>query len=167
MRIKNGLLALLGAFIVFIDQIAKLLVINNLSDTDSVHVIPGLFDFVYVKNTGAAFSILSDSTLLLGVISVLFCIGVAGYWYIKKPQHNLLKISMTLLLAGAFGNAIDRLFRGYVVDFIQTVFIRFPVFNVADIAITFGAMLLIIYLLFFDGKEEKDGKVNSDGGQSE
>ena len=74
---------------------------------------------------------------------------------------------MTLLLAGAFGNAIDRLFRGYVVDFIQTVFIRFPVFNVADIAITFGAMLLIIYLLFFDGKEEKYGEVNSDGGQSE
>lgn len=166
MRIKNVFLALIGVGIVIIDQLAKMLVVKNISATDSIHVIPKLFDFVYVKNTGAAFSILSDSTVLLGIISVLFCIGVGAYWYIKKPEHTLLRLTMTLLLAGAFGNAIDRLFRGFVVDFIQTVFMRFPVFNVADISITAGAVLLIIYLLFFDEGNDKDGKTDTYGGQS-
>ena len=61
--------------------------------------------------------------------------------------------SLMLMFAGALGNAIDRIFRGYVVDFIETTFISFPVFNIADIAITVGAVLLIIYILFFDKTE--------------
>ena len=168
MRIKKVLPAIIGVLIVVIDQLAKILVEKNLSASDSIHAIPHLFDFVYVKNTGAAFSILSDSTVLVGIISILFCIGVGAYWFVKKPQQPILIMTMTLLLAGAFGNAVDRLFRGYVVDFIQTAFMRFPVFNVADIAITAGAVLLIIYLLFFEeGKDSDNGKINSDGGKSE
>ncbi|MBO5060852.1 MAG: signal peptidase II [Clostridia bacterium] len=146
---------IIAAAVVGIDQLAKVLVAANLSATDCIHVIPGLFDFVYVKNTGAAFSILSDNTALLGVISVFFCIGVIVYWYMMKPKHKLLRLSVTLLFAGALGNAIDRIFRGFVVDFISTAFMTFPVFNIADIAITVGAALLIIYLLFFDKSEDK------------
>lgn len=154
-----------AAFIVVLDQLTKYWVMNGIGNK-VIHAIPGLIDFVYVKNTGAAFSILSDSTTLLGVISVLFCLGVLVYWYFKKPEHILLKTSLTLLFAGALGNAVDRIFRGYVVDFIETVFIEFPVFNVADIAITFGAVIMAIYVIFFD-KDEKDGETDSSNIKSE
>ena len=153
-KIRNIVWILIAVLTVLLDQAAKLLVVNNLSQTDCFHVIPGVFDFVYVKNTGAAFSILSDNTALLAIVSVAFCIAIPVYWYVKKPKNRILQTSATLLFAGALGNAIDRIFRGYVIDFISTAFITFPVFNVADIAITAGAVLLIIYLLFFD-KEEK------------
>ncbi len=158
---------ILAAVIVAADQICKLIVMTNLSATDSVHFLPGVIDFVYVKNTGAAFSILSESTVLLGIVSVLFCIGVGIYWYLKKPKHKLLKLSVSLLFAGALGNAIDRVVRGFVVDFISTAFMDFPVFNVADIAITVGAVLLVIYILFFDKEEVKDGENNTSDIKSE
>lgn len=153
------------ASIIALDQIAKILVTTFLDGAACVHVIPYVFDFVYVKNTGAAFSMFSENTVLLSIISVIFCIGVLAYCYIKKPQHILLKTSLTLLFAGAFGNAIDRIFRGFVVDFISTAFMEFPVFNVADISIVFGAIILIIYELFFD-KEEENGEDNSGSLQS-
>ncbi len=148
---------------VALDQLAKLLVMINIGPLDCIHIIPGLFDFVYVKNTGAAFSILADNTALLGIISVLFCAGVLVYWVWKKPQNRILQLALTLLFAGALGNAIDRIFRGFVVDFISAAFIDFPVFNIADIAITAGAVILIIYFLFFDKEEEKNEDNNTQG----
>ena len=72
------------------------------------------------------------------------------YVIIKKPKHTLQRTALMLIFSGALGNAIDRIFRGYVIDFIETAFISFPVFNIADIAITVGAALLIIYVIFFD-----------------
>jgi len=157
---------IIAILIVALDQLAKYLVLTKIDPMEVIHVIPGLFDFVYVKNTGAAFSILSESTWLLSIISVLFCVGVIGYWFYKKPDHILMKISLTLLFAGAFGNAIDRIARGYVIDFIETVFIDFPVFNVADIAISCGAVIMAIYIIFFD-KDEKDGESDSSNIKSE
>lgn len=167
MSFKKWFWPCIACAIIILDQLAKFLVLKNISPTDSVHVIPMLFDFVFVKNTGAAFSILSDSTALLGVISILFCAGVVFYWYKTKPQNKIMKLSLTLVFAGAFGNAIDRVFRGYVVDFISTVFMRFPVFNIADIAITAGAALLAVYLIFFDKDGEKNGENASSCGKSE
>lgn len=152
---------IIATVIVAVDQICKLLVMTNLADTDCVHFLPGLIDFVYVKNTGAAFSILSDSTALLAAVSVIFCIGVGIFWYVKKPQNRIFQASLTLLFAGALGNAIDRVIRGFVVDFISTAFMKFPVFNIADIAITFGAVLLIVYMIFFDKEEVKNEENNT------
>ena len=143
-----------AVIIVLLDQITKFLVIENIGRTEIVNFLPGILEFVYVENTGAAFNILSGRIGFLSIISVVFTVGVIWYMISKKPQNKMLRISLMLLAAGALGNAIDRIFRGYVVDFIKTVFIEFPVFNIADIAITCGAALLIIYLLFFDGKKE-------------
>lgn len=151
---------IIAALVVSVDQIAKILVMFNIGEHDCFHIIPRLFDFVYVKNTGAAFGVFSHHTEILSVISILFCIGVAFYWYKKKPASCLVKTSLTLLFAGALGNAIDRIFRGFVVDFISTAFMDFPVFNVADIAVTCGAVILIIYFIFFD-KDDKNGKNNT------
>lgn len=154
MQFKNKYWFFTGAATVILDQAAKMLVLNNLSLTDCIHIIPGVIDFVFVKNTGAAFSIFSEHTAVLGIISVIFCIALGVYWYVAKPVHILKQTALTLLFAGALGNAIDRIFRGYVIDFISTVFITFPVFNVADIAITVGAALLVIYMLFYEGGRE-------------
>ena len=147
--------------IIALDQLSKYWVINNIGLTDSITVIPKVIDFVYVKNTGAAFSFLADKTygiVLLSLISIAFCIGVVWFMVKRKPQSKLLTISLALMLSGAFGNVIDRIFRGYVVDFIETTFIKFPVFNIADIAITCGAALVIIYVLFFEKSKNTDGQ---------
>ncbi|HIU48224.1 MAG TPA: signal peptidase II [Candidatus Avimonoglobus intestinipullorum] len=146
---------ILVALIVGADQWVKYLVVTNISGSDIVTAIPGVIDFVYVKNTGAAFSILENNIELLSAISALFCIGVLVYLLTQKPKNKLLILSLAFLFGGAVGNVIDRIFRGYVVDFIETTFINFPVFNIADVAITIGAVLLIIYILFFDKKEQE------------
>lgn len=151
--------SLIVVIIIALDQISKYWVVNSIGPTDSITVIPNMIDFVYVKNTGAAFSFLADKTngiIFLSCISVAFCVGVIWFMIKKKPQNKLLTISLALMLSGAFGNVIDRLFRGYVVDFIETIFINFPVFNIADIAITIGAALVIIFVLFFD--KSKNGE---------
>ena len=153
--------SLIVVLIIAVDQLSKYWVVNNIGLTDSLTVIPNVIDFVYVKNTGAAFSFLSDKTygiILLSVISVLFCIGVIFFLIKCKPQNRLLTISLGLMISGAIGNLIDRILRGYVVDFIETTFIKFPVFNVADIAITIGAVLIIIYILFFDKTKSNEGQ---------
>lgn len=147
----------LTILIIIFDQLTKYWVVENIGLTDSIKIIPGVFDFVYVKNTGAAFSFLSDKTygiVFLSIISILFCIGVILFIIKYKPKHKLLLTALSLMFSGAVGNVIDRIIRGFVVDFIEATFINFPVFNVADIAITIGAVLLIIYVIFFD-KESK------------
>ncbi len=151
--------SLIVVLIIALDQLFKYWVVNNIGITDSITIIPKVIDFVFVKNTGAAFSFLSDKTygiVLLSGISVAFCIGVIWFMIKKKPRNKLLTVSLALMLSGALGNVIDRILRGYVVDFIETTFIKFPVFNIADIAITLGAALVIMYVLFFDKSKNND-----------
>lgn len=150
---------ILAALIVVSDQISKFLVVKNISPTDTIHVINGIIDFVYVKNTGGAFSILNNATWLLTIISVIFCIGVIVYFIKEKPEKKVIVLALSLMFSGALGNALDRMFRGFVVDFIKTEFVDFPVFNIADIAITVGAVILIVYMIFFDNvKKENAGE---------
>ena len=115
---------------------------------------------IILQNKGAAFSLLSGKLSLLSIISVVFCVCAVIYWIKKKPTHPLLCTSITMMFAGAFGNAIDRIFRGFVIDYIQTSFINFPVFNIADIGITVGAILLVVYFIWFD-KEDKNADVKN------
>lgn len=145
---------LLAGIIIALDQLSKYLAVKYIGTTGVVTVIPRVLDLVYVKNTGAAFNILSGRIGFLSIISVAFMVGVVWFMISKKPKSKMLRSALMLLFAGAAGNAIDRIFRGFVVDFIETVFINFPVFNIADIAITAGAVLLIVYLLFFEGGKE-------------
>lgn len=141
------------------DQIVKYLVSVNIGVGETAFSVLNIFDVTYVQNQGAAFSVLSGRTVVLSVISVVFCIAVAVFWIKKKPSNPLLCTSLSLLFAGALGNGIDRIFRGYVVDYINLTFINFPVFNIADIGVTVGAALFILYIIFFD-KEDKNGNNN-------
>jgi len=132
------------------DQLIKYIVINNISPTDMIEVIPGILNFVYVKNTGAAFSLLSGKTFILSIVSLAVCVFLVWYLLKKKPKSKFFMLSLGMILGGAVGNLIDRVFRGFVVDYIEACFINFPVFNLADIAITLGAVMLMIYVIFFE-----------------
>ncbi len=145
---------IISLVIAIADQIIKYLVIQNISSTEMIEVIPDVLNFIYVKNTGAAFSILSGKTDILSVISLAVCIFLVFYLIKKKKENKLFIISLGMMLGGALGNLIDRLFRSFVVDYIELSFINFPVFNLADIAITLGAILLMVYMIFFDGKSK-------------
>ena len=132
------------------DQLSKALIVSNLSATARIVCIPGVVDIVYVGNTGAAFSMLSAHTWLLGLVSAAFCAAIAVYMAKMKFTDKRYQIIGGMLLGGALGNGIDRIFRGFVVDFIELAFIRFPVFNIADIAITLGAVLLVVIITLGD-----------------
>ena len=141
---------LLAAFIVLADQILKILVSSNMELFESFALVPYLFNITYVQNKGAAFSIFSNYTWVLAIISLIFSAVLLIYIIVKRPKHKLLMLSLIMIFAGALGNAIDRIFLGYVIDYIETAFIDFPIFNLADISITVGAALLIVYEIFFD-----------------
>lgn len=148
--------------VVLLDQGTKLLVIHNIAPTDTISVLPRILNLVYVKNTGAAFSILSGKTFFLSLISLAVCVGIVWYLIKNRPENKLMLLSVSLVLGGAVGNLIDRMLRRSVVDFFEVIFVDFPVFNVADIAITAGAVLLMIYVLFFDREKKSSGKEDSD-----
>ncbi|MBQ3426853.1 MAG: signal peptidase II [Clostridia bacterium] len=154
---KNILWYILAAAIVAADFAVKRHILAAYSVGERFGGIPAVCDFVYVKNTGAAFSMLSNNTIVLSAVSIVFCIAAAVYWIVKKPQHPMLRLAVTLLFAGALGNAIDRVAYKFVVDFISIKWFEFPVFNVADMAIVGGAIAAVLYVIFFD-KENKNGK---------
>lgn len=150
-----NLLYISAAVLIFVfDRLSKVWIMSNVNFGEKFWGIDNVLSFIYVRNEGAAFSILSGKLGFLSIISVLFCIGAVAYWIIKKPKSKLLQTALTLMIAGAAGNAFDRIAYGYVVDFIATEFISFPVFNIADIAITVGAALLVIYA-FLDERNTK------------
>lgn len=151
---------IVSALIVLADQLVKLAVSAGIGVGETAFSVLNIFDVTYVRNEGAAFSVLTGKTFLLSAVSIVFCIAVILFMIKKKPKHPLQCVSLSMLLAGATGNGIDRLFRGYVVDYINLSFMSFPVFNIADIAITIGAGLFILYVVVFD-REVKNGDNNS------
>lgn len=147
---------LLAVLIIVSDRAVKLYIVANCRQGEVFGGLPGIADFLYVRNTGAAFSVLSGNTILLAVISIVFLIAVVLYKIIRKPQHFMENLAVTLFFAGGLGNAIDRIQYKFVVDFIDIKWFDFPVFNIADIAVVGGAIAAIIFVLFFD-KEKKNG----------
>lgn len=149
-----------AAILVLIDQILKLIVSLNVSPNDIVTIIPHILDVTYVENNGAAFGIMQGFTWLFSVITLLV---VAGFIYIivtKKINNKLFCMSAILIMGGAVGNLIDRIFRGYVIDYLQLSFFS-PICNFADYCLTVGAALLIIYIIFYYNPKDKKDKVRS------
>jgi len=132
-------------FIFFLDQISKFFILRNLDINESVPVIRNIFHVTLVQNTGAAFGIFKSGTLFFIVISIL-AVGAITVHLIRKPNISLLlNAALSLILGGVLGNLFDRVRLGYVIDFLD--FRVWPVFNVADSAITIGVILLIFSLL--------------------
>lgn len=155
---KRGLfLALFMAVIVAADQITKALVRANIPFGTGVKLIPGVVQLTYVRNTGAAFSMLSGGRWLFLALVVVFFAAVALLIRKKILSKPVELWCLAAIGGGALGNAIDRAVTGEVTDMIEPLFMEFAVFNVADVFITCGAIALVVYMLFFDRaqKEEK------------
>ncbi len=145
----------LAILIVGLDRITKSNIISQYLPGEVFGEIPYIADLIYVRNTGAAFSVMSENTAILSVISVVFLIALVIYKIVKKPDGFMHNLSVVLFFSGALGNAIDRIAYKYVVDFIDIKWFEFPVFNIADIAIVLGAVAAMVYVIFFDKSEEK------------
>lgn len=140
----------ISLIIIFIDQIVKIAINNFISLNEEIKVIPNFFSILYVRNNGAAFSILQNSQILLIIFSII-ALYIIYIFLIKNKQLNKISIlSISLLIGGIIGNMLDRIIRGYVIDYLS--FFKFPVFNIADICIVIGCLLLILILI----KEDKN-----------
>ena len=130
-----------------VDIISKLIIINKLNFQEEFTIINNFLNITYVKNTGAAWSILNDRGYIVQIVSIIIILGIIWYIYKNKPNSNIEKISYGLILGGAIGNLLDRIIHGYVVDFISIKIFgyNYPIFNLADTFIVSGVILLMIY----------------------
>ena len=149
------LAAIIAVAAVILDQVTKYFVVRGIELYETKPFIPGVMSLYHTRNTGAAFSMLSDHRWVFMVFSVI-SMGLIIFLLAKEyKRHMLMNISLGMILGGGIGNMIDRVRLGYVVDFFQTDFMEFAIFNVADCFITVGAVLLAVYVLFFEPKVER------------
>ena len=136
---------LISILIILSDQLTKYII--NLNHTSLINNDLIFFSIDYVKNYGAAFNILSGSRIFLSTVSTIITLYLIYFILCKKNISNLDLLSYSFILAGTVGNGIDRIIKGYVIDFINLNFIDFPVFNIADISINVGLILIIYGLI--------------------
>ena len=164
------LVASIFVVVLLLDLLTKEFIIKNSIPNvgDSVDVMPGFVNFIYVQNRGGAWGIFSNNTVVLTIFAALmFVIMIVFYALrvrqVKEKSSIWLAVSMGLITGGCLGNLVDRIFLGYVRDFINLQFMSFPVFNFADIALTIGMIVLVVYFVFFYSKEESDKKDEKKG----
>ena len=138
---------LISINVIIFDQSTKHIINNNLKSLINRDLI--FFSIDYVKNYGAAFNLLSGSRIILSIISVLITIILLYIILNKKNISNIDLFSYSFILGGTIGNGLDRIFKGYVIDFINLNFIKFPIFNIADISINIGFILILYSLIKF------------------
>ena len=154
--------SLFAAAIVAADQVTKYLTVANIPLGEEIPFLPGLLQLTYVQNTGAAFSSFEGHQWLFALIFVIFT-GLILFEYFKKNAGFLPfeRWCIAAIYGGGLGNMVDRVRMGYVVDMIETTFMEFPVFNVADCFITCGCVLMMIHLILFNKEFWKDEKNKS------
>lgn len=155
------LYAILVAALVALDQAVKYLARTNIQSGQVIEFIPRLLGLTYVQNTGAAFSLFSEHTWLLTLISAVVSIAIAAALVKNVIRHPFGKLTLAVILAGAVGNLIDRALFGFVTDMFKTLFMNFAVFNVADICVVCGGIAFCVYILFFYDKLEKQDGTDS------
>ena len=153
---------IIAIIVALLDQYTKALAIAKLKDgVGSVQVFGDVLRFTYVENTGAAFGIFQNGNVVLTVITAIILAGVLGAFIAMKPKSTLARSAAGLIMGGAVGNLIDRVTRGFVVDFLDVRVINYPVFNIADSCVVVGAALICIYVIFSDeAKAKEKGKAD-------
>lgn len=154
------LLGWLGGIMLLVlaDQALKYWAILKLKETSGITLIPGVLELQYLENRGMAFGMLQGRQMLFLVLCAVFCIALL-WMFFKVPKTGYyvpLIVVGGILAGGAVGNFIDRAFRGYVVDFIYISLIDFPVFNLADIYVVCGGIVLVVLVIFFYKDEDFD-----------
>ncbi len=139
---------IIGIAIAAVDQIIKYFVSIYLQPVGSITVIDNILNLTYVENRGVAFGMFSDMRWIFVAVTVILIIAVVAVMFVKRPKSKMFYLSVALIVGGGIGNLIDRIFYGYVIDYLSLSFFP-PVCNFADYCITIGTILLIIYLFFF------------------
>lgn len=154
--IKNAIILVgIALLIIGLDQWSKSLVRDQIGLGNEIYPISFLapfFRFTYVKNTGAAFGIFQNANKLLLILSILISLVVLWLYFKSEEEPLIFRISLAMMLGGAIGNMIDRIRFGFVTDFIAVG--RFPVFNIADSAVTVGVAIMLIAMLIHERKEK-------------
>lgn len=148
------------AALIAADQGAKYWTIAHLAVGESAPLLPPLVRLTRLHNYGAAWSSLSGKTVLLLIITLILMLAVALLLIKKVVRHPLGVAACLLILGGGIGNFIDRIFRGYVVDMLDLMFMNYPIFNVADCFVVVGAILGAVYYLWFYEKYDKKGRTH-------
>ena len=170
MRRSFNLMSIAALIILALDQITKLWISGSMTVGQDITVIEGFARLRYTHNSGAAFGLFSDATGILSIISMLVIVGILVAFVRLGHPGRLSVLAAGLVVGGALGNLVDRVRLGYVVDFVEvygahikignTIY-TFPVFNVADSAITVGVILILATLLFTGNKEPSPSAENS------
>ncbi len=150
---------LLALFIIAVDQLTKWLVVRNMEVGESINVIDGFFYLTSHRNTGAAWGMLEGQMWLFYIVTLVVIAGILYYYHKHAKGNKLFSASLMVLLGGAVGNFIDRIFRQEVVDFLQFTFFNF-IFNIADAALTIGVIMLFLQMILEEVQEKrkKNGK---------
>ena len=146
-KIRSMKTIIYSSYIILLDQISKFLVLSIFGFNRSETIIPNLLNFTLVKNKGAAFSLFSDSTNILTIISIIVSLLLVTIILKYPPKSSWNLIGLAYLLGGTMGNGIDRLFKGYVLDFLDLVPIDFPIFNLADASINIAVVCFLIDII--------------------
>ena len=151
-------MSILGIVIIFLDQVTKLLVVKFMELGESIPLIDGFLYLTSHRNEGAAWGMLQGRMWLFYIITVFVIVVLVMFYKREAKTSLLLQISLVLLMSGAIGNFIDRLFFQKVVDFVDTVIFGydFPIFNVADASLTVGVILMMIQIFFFDKGDKNE-----------
>lgn len=150
---------ILALLVIIFDQWTKWLIDKKMEIYESIPIINNFFYITSHRNTGAAWGILKGQMIFFYIITVVVVIGIIYYMQTHAKENKLLAISLSLILGGAIGNFIDRLFRKEVVDFLDFIIINydFPIFNVADSALSVG-VILVLFVTFLDERKAKERK---------
>ncbi len=152
----------IAIFVIILDQLTKLSIVKNMEYGESISIIDPYFGLFSHRNRGAAWGMLQGQFWLFALITIIVIVGIIYYYHKEAKGKPLFQTSLMLLLGGAIGNFIDRIFRGEVVDFVHVIIpvinYDFPIFNIADASLTIGVIMLIIYLLFEEKLEKKKVK---------
>lgn len=153
--------------LVVVDQLIKIVVQSMLMPVGTVTVIPNFFQLRYVENTGAAFGMLHGYTQILSVVTAVVLAICLFLLLSRRIKPGMMHASVVMLVAGGAGNLVDRILRGYVIDYMEPLFVKFAVFNFADCLVTIGAALLIacfIRDIILDIQKEKRAKTAGEPG---
>lgn len=160
------LMLFLVAALTAIDQFIKMTVITNLKPIGSITCIPGLLEFTYIENTGAAFGFFSGFSWVIMALTMLLSLALLVFLFRYKHHTFLSNTACILVVAGGIGNLIDRFAFGYVVDYIHVLFFPY-VFNFADCCVVVGAILFAVWYLFIKDKKEQGDALKEEHDGSE
>ncbi len=146
-------LIMIIALLVGIDQISKIMALKYLTTVSTIPIIENIFHLTYVENRGAAFGMFENNQIIFVVVAVVA--SIYGIYYLTNNKVHLIgKFAIILIISGAMGNLIDRVRWGFVVDYFDVRFIWEYVFNIADILVVVGTIIMCVYIIYFEEKDK-------------